>query len=328
MHLVRPDVPQELAAVVSKMMAKDPAERYQTPVEVAQALVPFVKPKAKTESGKPPPVETKTPALGPGGKSIGKRQPSAVDTGIPVGRDTLTESKMSSAKSGKSAASRRSRSLAVEPAAARYRRWPILVAVGTTLAALALAAVIIKMKVKTADGEAILVLEVDPPGAEVIVDGPQKITVNIPDDKPVEIEVKPGEYNLRISKQGFLAKTQSIELNAGKSPIKIRLEKPPNVVPGPRPNVRPKSDKPEPAPANPAADDQGFKPLFNGEDLKGWKVNEGGNQAVWGAENGILFVNGKGGGWLMTEKEYADSELRLEFKVPERGNSGVCSAVP
>lgn len=39
----RPDVPVELAALVSRMMAKDPAERYQTPEEVARALVPFAK---------------------------------------------------------------------------------------------------------------------------------------------------------------------------------------------------------------------------------------------------------------------------------------------
>jgi hypothetical protein len=73
---------------------------------------------------------------------------------------------------------------------------------------------------------------------------------------------------------------------------------------------------------------KGFEPLFNGKDLSGWKVNEGGNQAVWGAENGILFVNGRGGGWLMTEKEYADFELRLEFKLPPRGNSGVALRSP
>jgi serine/threonine protein kinase len=39
----RADVPAELAAVVARMMAKDPARRYQQPAEVAQALGPFYK---------------------------------------------------------------------------------------------------------------------------------------------------------------------------------------------------------------------------------------------------------------------------------------------
>ena len=47
LHEVRPDVPAELSAVVGKMLAKDPAQRYQTPVEVARALAPFVKAGAK-----------------------------------------------------------------------------------------------------------------------------------------------------------------------------------------------------------------------------------------------------------------------------------------
>ena len=39
---VRVDVPEELADVVRRMMARDPAERFQTPAEVADALAPFV----------------------------------------------------------------------------------------------------------------------------------------------------------------------------------------------------------------------------------------------------------------------------------------------
>jgi hypothetical protein len=72
---------------------------------------------------------------------------------------------------------------------------------------------------------------------------------------------------------------------------------------------------------------EGFTSLFNGKDLTGWKVM-GGKMEVWGAQDGILYVDGKGGGWLMTEKEYGDFELRLEFKVPKKGNSGVALRAP
>ena len=88
-----------------------------------------------------------------------------------------------------------------------------------------LGGMIFKTKVKTADGEAYVVLEIDQPGAEVQVDE-QKITVNVPgDDKPVEIKIEPGQHRLRISKDGFVAVTREIEFKTGKSPpIKVRLE--------------------------------------------------------------------------------------------------------
>lgn len=66
---------------------------------------------------------------------------------------------------------------------------------------------------------------------------------------------------------------------------------------------------------------EGFKALFNGKDLEGWKAT--GTPKVWGAEDGVLYVAGGGGGWLLTEKDYANFELRLEYKMPKMGNSGV-----
>src|SRR5262249_52469516 len=38
---LRNDMPPALARVVERLMAKDPAKRYQTPAEVADALAPF-----------------------------------------------------------------------------------------------------------------------------------------------------------------------------------------------------------------------------------------------------------------------------------------------
>ena len=47
LHELRADVPAELSAVAARMLAKDPARRYQKPVEVAQALMPFHQPDSK-----------------------------------------------------------------------------------------------------------------------------------------------------------------------------------------------------------------------------------------------------------------------------------------
>jgi WD40 repeat protein len=41
---LRPEVPAEVAAVLERMLAKDPARRYPTPAAVAQALAPFARP--------------------------------------------------------------------------------------------------------------------------------------------------------------------------------------------------------------------------------------------------------------------------------------------
>jgi serine/threonine protein kinase len=47
LKLLRPEIPEELAAVVRKMMAKDPAKRYQSPMALVQALAAFVEQGAK-----------------------------------------------------------------------------------------------------------------------------------------------------------------------------------------------------------------------------------------------------------------------------------------
>jgi hypothetical protein len=71
---------------------------------------------------------------------------------------------------------------------------------------------------------------------------------------------------------------------------------------------------------------EGFTPLFNGKDLFGWKST--GKKDVWGADTGVLYVAGGGGGWLLTDKEYGDYELRLQYKLPKMGNSGVALRTP
>ncbi|HUR54551.1 MAG TPA: serine/threonine-protein kinase, partial [Gemmataceae bacterium] len=51
----RPDVPPALAAVVARMLAKDPADRFRSATEVAAALAPFADPQAPPFSGTRPP---------------------------------------------------------------------------------------------------------------------------------------------------------------------------------------------------------------------------------------------------------------------------------
>lgn len=65
-----------------------------------------------------------------------------------------------------------------------------------------------------------------------------------------------------------------------------------------------------------------FVKLYNGKDLKGWEVQDG-NISAWKADGDILSCDGKGGGWLRSAKKYTDFVLKLEYRLPAGGNSGV-----
>ncbi len=60
--------------------------------------------------------------------------------------------------------------------------------------------------------------------------------------------------------------------------------------------------------------------LFNGWNLDGWEIQNGGRFSV---EDGLLKIN-KGTGWLRSEKTYADFTLFMEFRFLEpQANSGI-----
>jgi hypothetical protein len=66
--------------------------------------------------------------------------------------------------------------------------------------------------------------------------------------------------------------------------------------------------------------DEGFTPLFNGRDLRGWAIE---NEGKFEVKNGVIFLD-RGAGWLRSEKEYQDFELRLEFRFVSKGaDSGI-----
>src|SRR5262249_15249279 len=57
--------------------------------------------------------------------------------------------------------------------------------------------------------------------------------------------------------------------------------------------------------------------LFNGKDLSGWTEKGGGK---WTITDGSLVGEGSGGGgWLMSNAEYSDFELELEYKLAKSG---------
>jgi tRNA A-37 threonylcarbamoyl transferase component Bud32 len=84
-RLLRPQVPEGVAAIIERMMLKDPAARYQTPSELAGALSPYV------QTPIAPPCEAELPHLCPaaGGALPSERNAAVAQVGVTSGRWAL-----------------------------------------------------------------------------------------------------------------------------------------------------------------------------------------------------------------------------------------------
>ena len=75
--------------------------------------------------------------------------------------------------------------------------------------------------------------------------------------------------------------------------------------------------------------EDGFTPLFNGEDLRGWllvyKKQSGTGYLV---EDGKIVCPKDGGGNLLTVDEYSNFVLRFEFMMEPGGNNGLGIRAP
>lgn len=73
--------------------------------------------------------------------------------------------------------------------------------------------------------------------------------------------------------------------------------------------------------------DKGFTPIFDGKSLSGWHTygkTEAGE--AWQVNEGTLYLNTdlkEGRGDLVTDKEYENYHLKLEWKISEGANSGI-----
>jgi hypothetical protein len=65
----------------------------------------------------------------------------------------------------------------------------------------------------------------------------------------------------------------------------------------------------------------GFIALFNGKDLTGWKADEKAKEH-WKVAAGVLVYSGKNRS-LVTEKDFKNFLLQVDFKIQEGGDSGI-----
>lgn len=72
-------------------------------------------------------------------------------------------------------------------------------------------------------------------------------------------------------------------------------------------------------------DKDGFVSIFDGMTLKGWEALPAETAPVWTVQDGMIVGAGdKGQGYLSFEKkEIADLEIKLKYRFPGQGNSGI-----
>ena len=72
---------------------------------------------------------------------------------------------------------------------------------------------------------------------------------------------------------------------------------------------------------------KGWKLLFDGKDLKGWRTYQNKPADTWRAEDGTLHCIGKDKstkrGNLITTEQYENFELNVDWKLTPYGNSGI-----
>lgn len=207
----RGDIPPDLAHVVERMMATDPAARFQTPEEVARALAPFAERQIATTA-------LDAPALA-GSRALLATSPSI-------------DSVVGEQKPSKSQPTR----LGSHP----RRPWVWIAAVVASLPIMAMALALILsqlMSIRTPTGE--LFIESEDPNIKVIVkEGGQQVTIVDPKTSN-RIELNAGRYELQLASggPGLKLSTDTFTLRRGeKTVVTVRRQPPaPAAQPGPQP---------------------------------------------------------------------------------------------
>ncbi|MGI6415468.1 MAG: protein kinase domain-containing protein [Thermoguttaceae bacterium] len=185
---VNPEIPEELVAIIGRLLAKDPADRFQTAEEVSDLVVRY-QAHLQDPTSIPPPERT----------SI---RPAA---------DGRTPGK------GLSPGSRwRRRALMIAAA--------LLLVIGVSVAATEATGVthLTAAILRIATGAGTLVVEVDDPQVKITIDGEDLVITGA---GPQEVRLKPGQYQVRAAKGGQVVKQELVTIErGGRQVLRVTME--------------------------------------------------------------------------------------------------------
>jgi formylglycine-generating enzyme required for sulfatase activity/tRNA A-37 threonylcarbamoyl transferase component Bud32 len=218
---LRSEVSAELAAVIERMMAKSPTDRFATLAEVAAAIAPFA-------AGCDLAGVSAQASAAAGGAVAGNQSPSATEpSAASAVVDTDATGLQVKAKTGeRPAPAAESAETQAYPRFRKPRRLRIALA-AAALSAVVLLGVLIVIKLRTSEGT--LVVEVDDPAATVqVLNEKKEVVIQRPGEKgSVTIGAAPGKGRLRLVKDGVVLFARDFSLvSGGTGTIDARLEKP------------------------------------------------------------------------------------------------------
>jgi serine/threonine protein kinase len=242
---VRPEVPEELAAVVARMMAADPADRFQLPKDVAAALVPFVKKTKETtvnhnsNRNAIASAETMQPGAAPSRQTrddLGSGVPANPWSKIVATEQVPADHRIAS------------KTIIAGPSSLSggWRRWLpafVLVALLIGIAGVLSAQMI---RVKTANG--IIVIKNAPADSIVSVDG-ETVTVSHDGETLTVTSIAAGKHEVRVTVGDVVLKTSDVTIKLGGEPVQIYVDPPAaNAKAGQPKQISGPEDKASPAP--------------------------------------------------------------------------------
>ncbi len=75
--------------------------------------------------------------------------------------------------------------------------------------------------------------------------------------------------------------------------------------------------------------EQGYKLLFDGKDMDGWRTYQNKSAASWSVDSGALHCKGSDANYgaitadLMTKDQYKNFDFSTDYKISPKGNSGI-----
>ncbi len=293
---VRAEVPSELSMLVARMMAREPADRFQEPAEVAQALTPFFKKGSVTVKGsKPDTSQVGQPMAG--GPSDATRPGPMWEALIDLSEtDPLFDTALDTSRpeAGPDLLQRGTTAIAKRRRQGPRGWWT---AAGVLLLGLSGAwwAVILNTQ------HGVIVLENVPASAVVEIDG-DRLSRSRTDGEPVKIEARAGKHVVLIKQGDDVLLGESVVLPSGTQlKLSVRLVSPAaaestraDITKGPSPRGRPTANESTdvefgtPSPSSPTT------VLSNADSKLAHDTTETGGPKAAEAEPAVASSNGLG----------------------------------